>query len=131
MSLASRRHAAGDVAAVQELFHSRGWSDGLPVVPPTADAVEACLDWVGMPGEQLIGVEILWLLRFPDGVLLAGSRNGRMHTVDLSRRPLRLDRFATQADDYLERHQLYSGVLLPSGDVALATFTGGTVVIDR
>lgn len=46
-----------DVVAAQEFFHSRGWTDGLPVVPPTPDAVQACLDWVGMPPDHLIGIE--------------------------------------------------------------------------
>jgi len=43
--------------AAQEFFHSRKWTDGLPVVPPTADAVEACLEWVMMPPEHLVGIE--------------------------------------------------------------------------
>lgn len=56
-SLASQRHVVDDLSAMQELFHSRQWTDGLPIVPPTAAAVQACLDWVMMPGSQLIGVE--------------------------------------------------------------------------
>jgi hypothetical protein len=57
MTLASRIYDAPDIGAVQELYHSNGWTDGLPIVPPTPDAVQACLDWVMMPAEQLIGVE--------------------------------------------------------------------------
>ena len=57
MELAAKRHQVEDIFAAQELFHSNGWTDGLPVVPPTADAVAACLDWAGMPASQLIGVE--------------------------------------------------------------------------
>ena len=56
-TLASTRHHADDFTAAQELYHERGWTDGLPVVPPTPDAVGACLDWVLMPPDQLIGVE--------------------------------------------------------------------------
>jgi hypothetical protein len=56
-TLASSRHTAADFAAAQELFHERGWTDGLPVVPPTEAAVHACLDEVLMPPEQLVGVE--------------------------------------------------------------------------
>jgi hypothetical protein len=56
-ALRSRRYVADDFSAAQELLHSRGWTDGLPVVPPTAEAVNACLEWVLMPPEQLIGVE--------------------------------------------------------------------------
>jgi hypothetical protein len=46
-----------DFAAVQELYHGNGWTDGLPVVPPTIAAVEACLDWALLVPDQLIGVE--------------------------------------------------------------------------
>lgn len=57
MALSSKRYEAEDLQAVQEFFHSRKWTDGLPVVPPTTAAVEACLDWAMMPPDQLIGVE--------------------------------------------------------------------------
>ncbi|MGW8269781.1 MAG: hypothetical protein ACWGNS_04935 [Burkholderiales bacterium] len=56
-ALRSKRYAVDDVMAAQEFFHSRGWTDGLPVVPPTPQAVEACLEWVLMPPEQLLGIE--------------------------------------------------------------------------
>lgn len=55
--LRSKRHRGEDFAAVQEVFHSRGWTDGLPVVPPTPQLVAACLEWALMPPEQLIGIE--------------------------------------------------------------------------
>src|SRR5580693_4001497 len=57
MQLASKTYDVTDVWAVQELYHSNGWTDGLPIVPPTADAVAACLDWAMMPPGQLIGIE--------------------------------------------------------------------------
>src|SRR5689334_9158461 len=33
----------GDLDAVQDHFYDRGWTDGLPVIPPTPDRVEALL----------------------------------------------------------------------------------------
>lgn len=57
MQLASRTYDVEDFGAAQELYHTNGWTDGLPIVPPTVDAVEACLTWVGMTPDQLIGVE--------------------------------------------------------------------------
>ncbi len=56
-SLASPRHQIDEGPLGQEYFHSRGWTDGLPVVPPTADAVQACLDWAVLPANHLIGIE--------------------------------------------------------------------------
>ncbi len=56
-SLASRRYRAEDIGAVQEMYHSKGWTDGLPIVPPTEESVRACLDWAMMDPDQLIGIE--------------------------------------------------------------------------
>jgi hypothetical protein len=57
MAMGSKRYQVADLPAAQEFCHSRGWTDGLPVVPATADAVQACLDWAMMPPDQLIGIE--------------------------------------------------------------------------
>ena len=57
MQLSSKIHEADDFNAVQELYHSHGWTDGLPIVPPTAEAVAACLEWSMLPPDQLIGLE--------------------------------------------------------------------------
>jgi hypothetical protein len=42
-ALSSRRHRVADLAEAIELCYAKGWSDGLPVVPPTPDRVEAML----------------------------------------------------------------------------------------
>ena len=57
MSLASTRYEVEDILAAQEFYHSRNWTDGLPVVPPTTDAVKACLEWTMLPEDHLIGIE--------------------------------------------------------------------------
>lgn len=57
MALASKTYDVDDMMAAQEFYHSRGWTDGLPVVPPTPAAVQACLDWAMLPADQLIGIE--------------------------------------------------------------------------
>src|ERR1700722_15298616 len=57
MQLASKSYDVPDVWAVQELYHSNGWTDGLPIVPPTPEAVTACLDWAMTTPQQLIGIE--------------------------------------------------------------------------
>ena len=46
-----------DDGEAQEFYHSRGWTDGFPIVPPTPEAVQACLDWVLMPASEIIGIE--------------------------------------------------------------------------
>ena len=57
MTLKSTSYRADDAATVQELFHSRGWTDGLPVVPPTPEAVQAFLDEAQLAAAHLVGVE--------------------------------------------------------------------------
>ncbi len=57
MQFASQSYSADSISAVQELYHSNGWTDGLPIVPPTREAVQECLEWVMMPPDQLIGIE--------------------------------------------------------------------------
>ncbi len=53
-ALTSRRHAVGDVADAIEFCHAQGWTDGLPVVPPTADRVETMLVAAGRsPGDEI------------------------------------------------------------------------------
>jgi hypothetical protein len=55
--LSSRRLEFDDSGALQEHFHSRGWTDGLPIVPPTPQVVRDCLDWALLDPDHLIGVE--------------------------------------------------------------------------
>ena len=56
-ALISKVYDIDDFTAAQELYHSNGWTDGLPIVPPTEAAVAACLEWAMMPPDQLIGIE--------------------------------------------------------------------------
>ena len=57
MELTSGRVTVKDLADAQEAYHSRGWTDGLPIVPPTDEAVAACLDWAMLPPDHLVGIE--------------------------------------------------------------------------
>ncbi|MCY3925723.1 MAG: hypothetical protein OXG52_09490 [bacterium] len=44
-----------DDADVFEEFHRRGWSDGLPVVPPTPERVGALLGHAGLAADDVLG----------------------------------------------------------------------------
>jgi hypothetical protein len=58
MELASRRHTVSDLAGAMELCYTNGWTDGLPVVPPTAERITAMLDAAGLtPDHQLAFIE--------------------------------------------------------------------------
>jgi hypothetical protein len=49
------QHEARDTLDAIEECYRRGWTDGLPVMPPTADRVEAMLTAGGLPPEHVLG----------------------------------------------------------------------------
>ena len=58
MELKSRRHTAADLGGAIELCYTNGWTDGLPVVPPTAERIRAMLEAGGLePEHQLAFIE--------------------------------------------------------------------------
>ena len=44
----------GSLETVQEYFEERGWSDGLPIVPPSRDAVQAMLRYSDRPADDVV-----------------------------------------------------------------------------
>lgn len=56
-TLISTRHGVDDFADFQALATRRGWSDGLPLVPPTPELVQACLAEALLTADTLVGVE--------------------------------------------------------------------------
>ena len=53
-TLVSKRHVVADLGQAMDLCYERGWTDGLPVVPPTEAAVQKMLDAMGLaPDGQL------------------------------------------------------------------------------
>ena len=51
----------------QEYFFANGLTDGLPVVPPTPDRVQAMLDYAGVDAAHDLGTEIIRQKRFTAG----------------------------------------------------------------
>ena len=56
-ALQSRAYDVADAAAANELFQQNGWTDGLPIVPPTEDAVRRFVDVVALAPDDVVGVE--------------------------------------------------------------------------
>jgi hypothetical protein len=48
-----------DALDANELYQQRGWTDGLPIVPPTEERVRACLDAAGLAPADVIRVEMV------------------------------------------------------------------------
>ena len=53
----SKSHNLGNYATVQEFFHSHNWTDGLPIMPPTPEAVKDLLELSKISPEHLLGIE--------------------------------------------------------------------------
>ena len=56
-SLRSARLEVDDALAADALFQERGWTDGLPIVPPTEERVGECLAWAHLEPDEVLGVE--------------------------------------------------------------------------
>lgn len=56
MTLTSRRLEVADQHEAIELFFARGWTDGLPVVPPTEERVEAMLRTLDRDPGEVVGI---------------------------------------------------------------------------
>ena len=52
---ASRLQVSGSVSQINDYFYDQGWTDGLPVVPPTEDLVLEMLEACPLPGSQVLG----------------------------------------------------------------------------
>lgn len=52
--LKSRRYAVQDMAEAVEMYFAKGWTDGLPVVPPTENSIWGMLESAGLEPEAEI-----------------------------------------------------------------------------
>ena len=55
--LQSTTYELDDALEVNEYYQDQGWTDGLPIAPPTAARVSACLEAAGLSPGDVIGVE--------------------------------------------------------------------------
>ncbi len=56
-SLQSATYELTDMSEVNEVYQDKGWTDGLPIVPPTEERVLACLEASGLEPADAVGVE--------------------------------------------------------------------------
>jgi hypothetical protein len=52
---ASRLNLPGNVSDINDYFDQQGWTDGLPIIPPTEDLVSTMLAASPVPAEQVLG----------------------------------------------------------------------------
>ena len=56
-ALRSATYDMTDAFEVNEFYQDKGWTDGLPIVPPTEERVAECLEAAGLAPGDIIGVE--------------------------------------------------------------------------
>jgi hypothetical protein len=58
LDLKSRQFEVSDTVEAIELYYAKGWTDGLPVIPPTEEAIRAMLDAAGLePDTEITFIE--------------------------------------------------------------------------
>ncbi|MEM9303025.1 MAG: diguanylate cyclase, partial [Pseudomonadota bacterium] len=62
-----------------------------------------------------------------DGTVIIGTRDRGLYRLTDGQ----VEPFASEADGYLRRNNVYRGLVLPTGEMAFATLNGGLVVLDR
>ena len=82
----SRVDIAGTIDDAIELCYEKGWTDGLPVVPPTEEKVLAFLETVGREPSDIIGVEpvrgrVITVEKVAINAVMAGCRPEYMPVV--------------------------------------------------
>jgi hypothetical protein len=55
--LRSTAYDLADAFDANELYQQKGWTDGLPIVPPTEERIIAYLQAVGLAAADIVGVE--------------------------------------------------------------------------
>lgn len=81
-----------------------------------------------VPGSESFSKDKIYAaLPFDGQRLLIGTRFDGFRLYDGSKS----EPFATAADDYLKEHRLYHGISISKDTFALATLTGGLVIIDK
>jgi hypothetical protein len=56
LTLKSKKYEAMDIDEFTEMAYREGWTDGLPVLPPTEKAVMAIVDYLGRDPAEVVGV---------------------------------------------------------------------------
>ena len=120
MNLKSAAYEIENFAEAQEFFHSRGWTDGFPVVPPTSEAVGACLEWANLPAGELIGVE-------PVRERAVTAEKLAINTVMAGCLPSHFPAVVTAWSAMLQKEFLLHGATASTGGCAILVILNGPV----
>jgi hypothetical protein len=115
--LKSRRIEIGSEEDEQEAMHARGWSDGLPLAPPTEERVLRMLDGASRDPQQVLGV-------VPPDLAPASVEKIAVNAVMAGCKPEYLPVVLAAVEAVLEEQFAMHGVL------ATTMFVGPVVVVN-
>lgn len=96
--LASKRFEARDALEAIEMYYEKGWTDGLPVVPPTEDRILAFLEACGRRPDEVVGTiparnRVLTAEKVAINAIMAGCLPSYAPVVMAAVQALTTDRF--------------------------------------
>lgn len=115
-----RFEVAADSEAVDDFYYERGWTDGLPVVPPTPERVASMLDAVGRDPDEVIG-------RIPVSRRVADVRSVAVNAVLAGCRPGHLPALLAVLEAVLDEQFNLAGVQATTHPCAPLAIFGGQV----
>jgi hypothetical protein len=119
--LTSPLHDLEDLDAFIELAYAEGWTDGLPVYPPTDARVNAMLDYLGRPASDIVGV-------MPPGEGIATIEKIAINAVMAGAKPEYLPIIVAAVEAMLDpRFELLRVQATTAGPAPLAIISGPVV----
>jgi hypothetical protein len=109
-----------DPAALIEAYFARGWTDGLPVVPPTEASIAAMLAAAGLQGDEVIG-------EIPDRNTVVPARKVAINAVMAGCRPEYLPVVVAALRGLCHPDFAYHGPASSTGGSAIVLIVGGPV----
>ena len=121
MKLRSSVHELEDLNAFIELAYEQGWTDGLPVYPPTDDRVEAMVAYLGRDPSDVVGI-------VPPGEGIATVEKIAINAVMAGCKPEYMPLIVTAVEAMLDpRFELLRVQATTAGPAPLAIVSGPVV----
>src|SRR5262245_50811424 len=112
--------AEPDPASLIEAYYERGWTDGLPVVPPTEKSIAQMLAGAALRGDQVIG-------EIPERNVVVTAEKLAINAVMAGCRPEYLPVVVAAVRGLCHRDFAYHGPASSTGGSAMVLIVGGPI----
>ncbi len=118
--MTSTEYEVEDDEAAIEFFHRRGWTDGLPIIPPTPERVARMLDRAGLSADEVLG-------RYPERRITLTAEKAAIAAVMAGCLPEHFPVVVAIAEAMLSRDLPVHNVNSSTGSFALAFIVNGPI----